>query len=91
MLVGMLIYTIATITALVTNVRERFVPKKSLLSIWCTNNDIQLFCTKKAADVDRSNTSFGLTFIKNVAKETQTPDPLLQMQLVTQERPLALT
>ena len=40
MLVGMLIYTIATITALVTNVRERFVPKKSLLSIWCTNNDI---------------------------------------------------
>ena len=62
MLVGMLISTIAAITALATNGRERFAPKKSLTKILRIKSDIQRFSTKKAARVDSSNASAGLTF-----------------------------
>ncbi len=40
--------------------------------------------SKKAARVDRSNASAGLTFLKNGAKETRTPDPLHAMQVLYQ-------
>ena len=53
-------------------------------TLWRTKNDIWLFCTKKAARVDRSNASTGLTFLKNGAKETRTPDPLHAMQVLYQ-------
>ena len=39
------------------------------------------FALKKAARVDRSDASAGLTFFKNGAKETRTPDPLHAMRL----------
>ena len=40
------------------------------------------FGIKKAARVDRSDASAGLTFSKNGAKETRTPDPLHAMQVL---------
>ena len=54
-------------------------------------SDIKLFCTKKAARVDRSDASAGLTFLKNGGKETRTPDPLHAMQVLNQLNMLLTT
>ena len=43
--------------------------------------DIQRFGIKKAALTHHSNASTGMTFLKNGAKETRTPDPLHSMRL----------
>ena len=44
------------------------------------------FASKKRPPADRSNASAGLTFLKNGAKETRTPDPLHAMQFLVEGR-----